>query len=399
MWFLTEDSDDPRHRVTETGFRVGQDLLDRPLAHPLRRLAAMLIDLSVVGAIAVSRFISPWLVVLVGAWLLWRIADPGADVRLSSDHLRRFFRWTAVATAALAIIVLVAGMFSDNDTPSSSGEATSAALAPSAATGGSTPVESTDIGGAALDSAGRGALRAPDAVRRLREAPSNEAARDRAAGLALDIYRGGEPRDVVEDSVDDLVEDALDRDDLLAWDADREAIVDTALARLDSTTARRATARDSLLAALAAAADSGRSERVSALAVRLLGTPPPAGQRQLEERVDRLEEELEAARQPPSVIDLARGALDDLGLGLGWLGIYFTASLALWLGRTPGKRLLGIRVVRIDGEPLTTWDAFSRFGGYAASVLTGLLGFAQLLWDPNRQALHDRIAGTVVIRE
>jgi len=239
----------------------------------------------------------------------------------------------------------------------------------------------------------------PAAVRRLRDAPSVEAARDRASGLALEIYRGGAPRDVVADSVEDLVEDALDREDVVAWDANRESIVDTALTRLDSTTARRAEARDSLLAALAAAADSDRPDRVAALADRLLGTPPPAGQRQLEERLARLEEELEAARQPPSVIDLVRGTLDDLGLGLGWLGIYFTASLALWRGRTPGKRLLGIRVVRIEGDTLTTWDAFSRFGGYAASVLTGLLGFAQLLWDPNRQALHDRIAGTVVIRE
>lgn len=392
MWFLTEDPDDPRHRVTETGFRVEQDLLGRALAHPLRRLAAMLIDLSVVGTIAVSRFISPWLVVLVGSWLLWRIADPGADVRLSSDNLRRVFRWTAVATAGLAIIVLVVGMFSDHGSAPPPNEARSAALSPAEAIRGSTATGPED-------SAARNARSVPAGVRRLRAAPSNEAVRDRAAGLAFEIYRGGEPRDVVEDSVDDLVEDALDRDDLLAWTADREAIVDTALARLDSTTTRRAAARDSLLAALAAAADSGRSGRISTLAGRLLGTPPPPGQRQLEGRVDRLEEELEAARQPPSVIDLAWGALDDLGLGLGWLGIYFTASLALWRGRTPGKRLLGIRVVRIDGDPLTTWDAFSRFGGYAASVLTGLLGFAQLLWDPNRQALHDRIAGTVVIRE
>lgn len=44
------------------------------------------------------------------------------------------------------------------------------------------------------------------------------------------------------------------------------------------------------------------------------------------------------------------------------------------------------------------WDAFGRFGGYAAGLATGLLGFLQVFWDPNRQALHDRVAGTVVIR-
>ena len=44
-------------------------------------------------------------------------------------------------------------------------------------------------------------------------------------------------------------------------------------------------------------------------------------------------------------------------------------------------------------------SSFSRFGGYAAGLATGLLGFLQILWDPNRQGIQDQIAGTVVIRE
>jgi len=396
VWFRTEDPDDPRHRVTETGFRVDPDLLGRPLAHPLRRLGAMLIDLCVIGSIAVTRFISPWLVAVVCAWLLWRVADPDADVRLSSDLLRTSFRWTAVATTGTAILVMISGMLPDDESRSSAEEPASAAVTPAASVPGSTATDSP----AATDTA-RPEVRPdpgpPSVVRSLREATSTEAVRDRTAGLALELYRTGSTRYEVEDSIDHLVETALDED--VSWDGDREQVVEDVLVRLDSVTARSAAARDSLLAALAAASDSGRPGRVSALASRVLGTPSPAGQRQLEERVDHLEEELEAARQPPSLIDLARGALDDLGLGLGWLGIYFTAALALWKGRTPGKRLLGIRVERIDGDPLTTWDAFSRFGGYAACVFTGLLGFAQILWDANRQGLHDRIAGTVVVRE
>jgi uncharacterized RDD family membrane protein YckC len=47
---------------------------------------------------------------------------------------------------------------------------------------------------------------------------------------------------------------------------------------------------------------------------------------------------------------------------------------------------------------LGLWFAFERFGGYAAGIATGLFGFAQLYWDPNRQAIHDRVARTVVIR-
>ena len=56
------------------------------------------------------------------------------------------------------------------------------------------------------------------------------------------------------------------------------------------------------------------------------------------------------------------------------------------------------QVVRLNGQPITLWVAFERLGGYAAGVATGLLGFFQIFWDPNRQGIHDRIAGTAVIR-
>jgi uncharacterized RDD family membrane protein YckC len=81
------------------------------------------------------------------------------------------------------------------------------------------------------------------------------------------------------------------------------------------------------------------------------------------------------------------------------MGLYFTATVALWQGRTPGKRLLHIRVVRLNGKPIGWWAAFERFGGYAAGVATGLLGFAQIFWDKNRQAIHDKIAETAVVRD
>jgi hypothetical protein len=89
----------------------------------------------------------------------------------------------------------------------------------------------------------------------------------------------------------------------------------------------------------------------------------------------------------------------DLGIGVGWAGLYFITFLVLWRGQTPGKRMLGIRVVHVNGRPITWWTAFERFHGYAASMITGLIGFLQILWDPNRQCLHDRVAETVVIRE
>jgi hypothetical protein len=117
--------------------------------------------------------------------------------------------------------------------------------------------------------------------------------------------------------------------------------------------------------------------------------------------VRRAREEAAEAEASRSVGLLARlrGVVDELGFGFGWATLYMTVTLSWWKGQTVGKRLLGIRVVRLDGEPVTWWTAFERAGGYAAGFATGLLGFAQVYWDANRQAIHDRIVGTVVVRE
>jgi hypothetical protein len=117
-----------------------------------------------------------------------------------------------------------------------------------------------------------------------------------------------------------------------------------------------------------------------------------------EAELDEAEEELEAVENRSMLrrlLDLA----EDLGFGFGWAALYMTVVLSWWKGQTVGKRMLGIRVVRLDGEPITWWVAFERVGGYAAGVATGLLGFAQIWWDSNRQAIHDRIVGTVVVRD
>jgi uncharacterized RDD family membrane protein YckC len=68
-------------------------------------------------------------------------------------------------------------------------------------------------------------------------------------------------------------------------------------------------------------------------------------------------------------------------------------------GQTPGKKLLGIRVVRVDGTSVPYDKAFTRSLGYMLSVFFGtFLGFLWALWDRKKQAWHDKIAGTIVIR-
>jgi uncharacterized RDD family membrane protein YckC len=96
-------------------------------------------------------------------------------------------------------------------------------------------------------------------------------------------------------------------------------------------------------------------------------------------------------------VEWMKGIIEDLGLGFGWAAFYFTVLTSIWSGQTPGKKLFKIRVVQLDGTKLSIWDSFGRYGGYGAGLATGLLGFLQIYWDPNRQAIHDKISSTIVI--
>ena len=118
---------------------------------------------------------------------------------------------------------------------------------------------------------------------------------------------------------------------------------------------------------------------------------------QLEKDRNELRTKLAQARKRRGIRSFLGGLFDDLGLGFGWAAVYFTGFLAMMRGQTPGKRIAGIRVIRLDGKPLGWWIAFERFGGYAASFSVGLLGFLQILWDRNRQGLHDKACETVVV--
>jgi uncharacterized RDD family membrane protein YckC len=78
---------------------------------------------------------------------------------------------------------------------------------------------------------------------------------------------------------------------------------------------------------------------------------------------------------------------------------YFALSTYYGNGKTPGKRLMGIRVVSIVHEKIGFWHAVERALGYGASFLECGFGFLQYFIDANRRTVHDRIAETIVIRD
>lgn len=82
----------------------------------------------------------------------------------------------------------------------------------------------------------------------------------------------------------------------------------------------------------------------------------------------------------------------------GLAALYFAFLHAGRKGATLGKRLLGIRVVRLDGHRLTLPESLERFVGYLH--IPGSLGLNLVdLWhDPNRRLPHDRVAHTAVLR-
>jgi uncharacterized RDD family membrane protein YckC len=68
-----------------------------------------------------------------------------------------------------------------------------------------------------------------------------------------------------------------------------------------------------------------------------------------------------------------------------------------FIGYTPGKALMGLRIVRQDGRPLSFWRAWLRFIGYSISALPFFLGFIWILFDRQHEGWHDKIANTHVI--
>lgn len=67
-------------------------------------------------------------------------------------------------------------------------------------------------------------------------------------------------------------------------------------------------------------------------------------------------------------------------------------------GQTPGKRMMGIRVVRKDGQPIDAATVIVRYVGYYVNTFILGIGWLWALWDADHQGIHDKLAGTIVVR-
>lgn len=88
------------------------------------------------------------------------------------------------------------------------------------------------------------------------------------------------------------------------------------------------------------------------------------------------------------------------GGGLGFLigAAYYAYFFSQHEGRTLGKMLFGIRVIKTTGEPLTAWDGVVRYFGYYVNSFVLGLGWLWAMFDANSQGWHDKIANTYVVK-
>lgn len=434
-------SQDPRDRITPDAFSVAPHLLGLPLASHGRRVGAILADLLLV---AILTGVGGVFVAVVLAVLFFRLAvgrrraARGAGSPAGTAHSghtqggkKAPAERSSIANSAMratmgcmgAVVLFIAVVtawgsirsFLSSDQPS--------------------PPTVQIPDGAATPGLGD-FLVGMQEVRGYRQADSPEEAARRARALAERLRSMGLEEDEVGEFLTELAPTGAGwRERIPEWAQapqgsqavgpaeegvapGAEALPDSLLPPGDASQEPAATQEDELgllvdalesyaamLAELGAAADESEGAEVfRALIAGALAsdTIEALESRLADETRERLRAEralVAADRNEPGIRAWLRGIAEDLGLGFGWGAVYFTVFLHWWKGRTPGKRLFGLRVVRLDGQPIGWWIAFERYGGYAAGFATGLLGFLQVFWDPNRQAIHDRLAATVVVMD
>jgi uncharacterized RDD family membrane protein YckC len=82
---------------------------------------------------------------------------------------------------------------------------------------------------------------------------------------------------------------------------------------------------------------------------------------------------------------------------INWL--YFALQESGSAQATLGKRAMGVRVVGTKGQRISFLNATGRYFGKIVSTLILFIGFIMAAWDSRKQALHDKMANTFVVKD
>ena len=78
--------------------------------------------------------------------------------------------------------------------------------------------------------------------------------------------------------------------------------------------------------------------------------------------------------------------------------IVYNIGFWAWRGQTPAMVILGIRLVRTDGSRIGLAKAVVHCLGVTLSSLVFFVGYVTIIWDKNKQGLHDKMSKTYVVR-
>jgi uncharacterized RDD family membrane protein YckC len=84
---------------------------------------------------------------------------------------------------------------------------------------------------------------------------------------------------------------------------------------------------------------------------------------------------------------------------LGLLAFGYEAAFTVAGGQTIGKMVMNLRVIGDDGRPVDAAGGMLRAAGCMLVPLTLGLSYVPALVTSDHRALHDRLAGTRVVRE
>jgi uncharacterized RDD family membrane protein YckC len=78
--------------------------------------------------------------------------------------------------------------------------------------------------------------------------------------------------------------------------------------------------------------------------------------------------------------------------------LLYEAFFVAHLSATPGKLVLGLKVLRPDGSRVALGRAFGRYFAKMLSALALLIGFIMVAFDSQKRGLHDMICDTRVVK-
>ena len=85
-----------------------------------------------------------------------------------------------------------------------------------------------------------------------------------------------------------------------------------------------------------------------------------------------------------------------VNLVIGWL--YFAVQESGPSQATFGKKALGLKVTTLTGDRISFGQATGRHFGKWISTIILLFGYIMMVWDERKQTLHDKMAGTLVLK-